>query len=143
MKICKNCHGLFIPKYNDMRMKTCSKFCFIENCKKRRHTQKTKNKISSIQLGLIGPKARAWKGGRWAKGRDYVALYSGPYSNKKILEHRIIMEAYLGRKLRKDEIIHHRNENKQDNRIENLEVLTRSNHSKIHHLGGDWRKKCA
>lgn len=51
-------------------------------------------------------------------------------------EHRIIMEEILGRKLTKDEIVHHKNENKKDNRPENLEVMTRKEHTKMHFPNG-------
>ena len=50
-------------------------------------------------------------------------------------EHRIIMENYLGRKLNRNEIVHHINEDKKDNRIENLEVMLLSEHSRKHRIG--------
>lgn len=51
-------------------------------------------------------------------------------SGKKV--HRIIMEEHLERKLLSTEIVHHRNENKLDNRLENLQLVTRSEHNRIH-----------
>ena len=42
------------------------------------------------------------------------------------------MEQYLGRKLSPNEVVHHKNGDPTDNRIENLEVMSRSEHSRYH-----------
>ena len=51
---------------------------------------------------------------------------------KKCDEHRFIMEQYVGRKLSPNEVVHHKNGDPTDNRIENLEVMSRSEHSRYH-----------
>lgn len=49
--------------------------------------------------------------------------------------HRYIMEQYIGRKLTRYEVVHHKNGNKRDNRIENLEIMSLSEHTRIHKKG--------
>lgn len=51
-----------------------------------------------------------------------------------ILEHRVIMENHLGRLLEKDEIVHHKDHNKRNNSIENLEVMSKEEHYLLHSL---------
>jgi len=49
-----------------------------------------------------------------------------------IYEHRLVMENHLGRLLNDDEVVHHVNGIKGDNRIENLVLTTKSAHSTEH-----------
>ena len=52
--------------------------------------------------------------------------------NKEMLVHRILMEKILGRKLREDEVVHHKDGIRGNNNIDNLEVMTISEHIKLH-----------
>ena len=53
-------------------------------------------------------------------------------NGKKKLAHRAIMEEHLGLSLGRFEFVHHKNGNKRDNRIENLEVVTPVEHAQHH-----------
>ncbi len=56
-------------------------------------------------------------------------------NGKKRPVHVLLMEQALGRKLTADEVVHHLNENKKDNRLENLTVMTRAEHTILHRKG--------
>lgn len=56
-------------------------------------------------------------------------------NGKEMFEHRFIMEQHLSRPLRKDEVVHHINGDTLDNRIENLQVMTKSEHHILHNTG--------
>lgn len=51
---------------------------------------------------------------------------------KAVKEHRKIVEDFLGRKLLSSEIVHHINHIKNDNRIENLMILSKGQHTTLH-----------
>jgi hypothetical protein len=48
-------------------------------------------------------------------------------------EHRIVMERFLGRKLKSSEYVHHKDGNKTNNDISNLEIISASDHAKHHY----------
>jgi hypothetical protein len=77
-------------------------------------------------------KAKGKEDGFWLEN-GYKILYLGHGSEiESIKEHIHIMQNHLGRKLNDDEVVHHKNEIKTDNRIENLQVMTKSEHSTYH-----------
>ena len=92
-----------------------------------------------------------WKGGRTIHSDGYVYLkgkehpFAGPHGY--VFEHRLVMEQYLrenhpdhpalirlGEKLylSPDYEVHHKDGVRTNNRIENLEVLTKSEHTVLH-----------
>jgi predicted Zn-ribbon and HTH transcriptional regulator len=53
-------------------------------------------------------------------------------NGKNDVEHRVIMEQHLGRKLMYNEVVHHKDGNHKNNVISNLELISRSNHGRHH-----------
>ena len=83
--------------------------------------------------GKKGKDCPSWKGGRKKSTEGYTLLlmHSHPnaYVDGYIAEHRLIMESHIGRYLNSWETVHHINGIKDDNRIENLQLLPRSEHN--------------
>ena len=46
--------------------------------------------------------------------------------------HRVIVENHIGRLLTEEEVVHHKDENKTNDTLTNLEVLSRAQHSRHH-----------
>lgn len=86
---------------------------------------------------------------RYITTQGYVAIhapewYTGWKLNQRYaLEHSIVYCEHNGlTEIPPGHIVHHRNEDKQDNAPENLELLTRSSHAKLHGLGTTLRGRC-
>jgi hypothetical protein len=99
----------------------------------------TRRKVSLNHADVSGRNNPRWNGGRRYNSSGYVLIYSPnhPFKDKLgyVREHRLVMEKKIERYLKKDEIIHHKNEIKDDNRIENLELTNITKHNIHHKLG--------
>jgi hypothetical protein len=104
-------------------------------------------KKHGIECQRTGPRAGEghpeWRGGRIRDKSGYIHVWApdhpecqrvnearrvkadGKYYRKEkyIQEHRLVMEAHLGRYLLPTEVVHHKNDDPTDNRLENLELF--------------------
>jgi DNA-directed RNA polymerase subunit RPC12/RpoP len=80
--------------------------------------------------------------GKTTHADGYIIIRIGIGANKTELEHRIVMEKMIGRKLNRKEVVHHLNGNVKDNRPENL-ILCESagKHTSKFHKGIIGRKR--
>lgn len=82
---------------------------------------------------------------RYVDEDGYVLIYksSHPYCDSKgyVREHRLVMEDHIGRYLTVEEVVHHINKNKEDNRIENLMLFVNHSEHVIYELTKD-RSNC-
>jgi hypothetical protein len=79
---------------------------------------------------LGGPRLRDGTRKNLVDGSGYVRIYSPGHSEATMrgyaMEHRYVMSNILGRPLRKNENVHHRNGDRADNRPENLELWVKA-----------------
>lgn len=83
-------------------------------------------------LAHKGKRSTAWKGGRIKDRLGYIQIWLPEHPNAKIggyiHEHRLVMSKKLGRPLETWEFVHHKNGIKDDNRLNNLEIVTKNLH---------------
>jgi HNH endonuclease len=126
--ICLVCNKTFqVRNYR----KNTAKFCSY-SCTAKERYPRIKDKLTRPMNGKNHP---MWKGGRNVNTQGYIMIYSPehPYKDNRncVREHRLVMEKHLGRFLLPEEVVHHKNEIKNDNRIENLQLLLKSEHDRL------------
>jgi hypothetical protein len=76
-----------------------------------------------------------WSGGKTRHAGGYIYISSPGHPNRDhhgyVFEHRLVVENWLKRYLTPDEHVHHINGVKDDNRLENLEIMSNSEHLKL------------
>jgi hypothetical protein len=146
---CPVCENDFQPQASSR--KYCSRECYYKMKKIRgdgvKWTDEMRGRVSRKMSGKNNPnygKPSPMRGKKrpemWGSNHP---LYKGGYTNKigyreimvggeRYLEHRYVMEQEIGRKLTEEEIVHHINGDKLDNRLENLQITNRADHIEMH-----------
>lgn len=104
---CEICGTTFVPKHP----KTPGRFCSY----KCRGVSETEERVP--------------------RGKYFAVLSHGhPNASRQgyVLEHRLVMEAMIGRYLRADEVVHHIDENPSNNSTDNLQLMTDLEHKRHH-----------
>lgn len=90
-------------------------------------------------LRMMGSKHPRWNGGKTLHGKGYILIRNPNHPNASISgyvpEHRLVMEANIGRYLRREEVVHHLDFDKTHNNIDNLHLFqNESGHRKYEHF---------
>jgi len=113
---CQNCGKTFRPKR--VTSKYCSRPCMWAN------------------NGGHNKKEETW----WVNSKGYVEgrVWLDAHTQIRVKKHRWVMENHIGRKLDPSEDVHHINEDKTDNRIENLELIEHGRHTTHHNMSREY-----
>jgi len=146
LKDCPHC-GTQFKTYPSIDQKFCNKQCAFAYQKKQTYDKykcncavcdkeflparpKEGGKFCSYTCsGIAQRKERVKREGYW-----YICAPEHPNSSKQgyVAEHRLIMEAYIGRYLKPDEVVHHMDHDRSNNSLSNLQLMTDSEHKTLH-----------
>ena len=106
-------------------------------------SEETKKKLSDAHKGKY-TKPSEFVGHKKRRRDGYITIYCPNHPNCSkdgyVMEHILTMEKHIGRYLKDDEVVHHKNKIRDDNRIENLQLMTFKEHAGLH-MKERWDKK--
>tara|TARA_Y100000034_G_scaffold63552_1_gene76880 strand:+ start:550 stop:1371 length:822 start_codon:yes stop_codon:yes gene_type:complete len=129
---------------NAVSIALCCRLLGTDKTTVRKYLKKNRIRIRPhSEVTTRGSKHHAWKGGRSVGEYIYVkAPKDHPRSTHHgyVLEHRLVMEQHLGRYLLPTEVVHHKDKNKHNNSLDNLELFSSNGEHLAHELKGQTPK---
>lgn len=98
-------------------------------------------KLSEAQINAISERNSCNYNGMNGYGHTkyhtgYIKCYVPKHPNASkdgyVMLHRVLMERQIGRYLNDDEVVHHINHKRDDNRLENLRLMNKRDHMSMH-----------
>lgn len=110
------------PRGDGVRLASCKISATLRGRSRGPRSEETKRKLSVSRMGT-GCGFSVKKGG-------YVELTTGPHKGRG--QHVVIMGKIIGRRLSRNEVVHHIDGDTQNNSPKNLQLMTRSAHTSLH-----------
>lgn len=137
---CPECAKISRRRQREVTCDYCGKMFFRQVCyDKRKNKHIFCCKECEAEFRKLNNTTSEWRGGHIGKttGYKYIRV-----NGKDIGEHILVMITHLGRPLEKNEVVHHIDGNKLNNSLENLQLMTRKEHAKLHNNRGKTVKEC-
>lgn len=133
--VCETLKSIPLAWLKKVKQPACSRRCqgILNGRRWAKHGHKgraawTSETEQRFKMRMSGTKNPNWRGGRSVNAAGYVELRMPEHprarANGYVYEHLVVMEAALGRPLRKNEVVHHIDRNPSNNKPENLQVFT-------------------
>ena len=130
-KYCERCNVTFKKLVTDSRSYWAKKkYCSIACAGFQKGHKHSEEYIKRLR-GLVGTKNPRYRGRRSLTAQGYLSM-THPIRGGRILEHRYVMEQKLGRSLKSFEHVHHKDGDKTNNNIANLELVDNVEHNRQH-----------